>query len=196
MRSILYWHSYTYALLVRLMFKKYYTDRYKAIKNVIDNNSSVVDVCCGDSKLYAFLKCKNINYLGLDFNQTFIKFSNKRGINVRLFDIYKDEIPVSDFVVIQGSMYQFIPNHNKILKKLYEAADKYLIITEPIRNYAQSQNNFISLIGRLLNNPGDSMKVHRFTLQTFKEALQPFKGNIVSENIINGDIEYMVVIKK
>jgi len=178
------------------MFKKYYNDRYQAINNVIDNNSSVVDVCCGDSMLYTFLKCKNIDYLGLDFNTTFIKFSKKRGINVRKFDIYKDEIPVNDYVVIQGSLYQFIPNQHQILKKLYEAADKYLIISEPIRNYAQSKNKLVSCISKLINNPGDGTKVHRFTLQTFKEALHPFQENIVSEFAINGDIEYMVVIKK
>jgi len=178
------------------MFWKHYNTRYKTIKNSIEENSSVIDVCCGDSKLYSFLKSKNVDYLGLDFNPTFIKSSKKRGINVRLFNMYEDEIPKSDIIVIQASLYQFIPNHSEILDKLYNATNKYLIITEPIRSYAQSKNKIVSLIGRLLNNPGDDMKIHRFTLQTFKEALNPFQENIVSEFVMNGDIEYMVVIKK
>ena len=52
------------------------------------------------------------------------------------------------------------------------------------------------MAGKLLNNPGDSLKEHRFTLKTLKEALQPFKENIAKEFLIKGEIEYLVEIRK
>ena len=196
MRSILYWNSYIYSFLVRLQFQKYYTDRYIAVKNIIDDNSSVIDVCCGDSKLYSFLKCKNVKYLGLDFNTKFIKYSKKNNINVKNFNIIEEVIPKADYVVMQASLYQFIPDHNQVINKLFNAALKCLIITEPVKSFAQSKNRVISMAGKLLNNPGDSLKEHRFTLKTLKEAMSPFSDNIVKEFLIKGGIEYLVEIRK
>ena len=196
MRSILYWNSYIYSFLVRLQFNKYYTDRYIAVKNIIEDNSSVIDVCCGDSKLYSFLKCKNVKYLGLDFNTKFIKYSKKNNINVKNFNIIEEVIPKADYVVMQASLYQFIPDHNQVINKLFNAALKCLIITEPVKSFAQSKNRVISMAGKLLNNPGDSLKEHRFTLKTLKEAMSPFSDNIVKEFLIKGGIEYLVEIRK
>ena len=179
------------------MFREHYTQRYKAISNLIESNSSVLDVCCGDSKLYSFLERKQIDYLGLDFNPTFIKVSKRRGIQARMFDLYDDDLPKADFVVIQASLYQFIPDHNIILQKLFNAAKRYLIIAEPIKNYAQSKWKVVSLLGKLLNNPaGDGMKMHRFNLITLKEAMRPFEKNIVEEFMMLGNIEYVFVVKK
>ena len=156
----------------------------------------MVDVCCGDSYLQSFFENKNIEYLGLDFNPTFINFSSKRGINAKLFNIYKDDIPQADYIVIQTSLYQFIPNHDQILQKLYQAADKYLIITETLKSLGGSGNKFVSSIGRFLNNPGDGVKAERFVMQTFKKAMKPFQKNIEHEFFINGGLDYLVVIKK
>ena len=196
MRSMLYWHPYSYKFLVRLMYKKHYGELYETINDLIAENSSVVDVCCGDSYLQSFFENKNIEYLGLDFNPTFINFSSKRGINAKLFNIYKDDIPQADYIVIQTSLYQFIPNHDQILQKLYQAADKYLIITETLKSLGGSGNKFVSSIGRFLNNPGDGVKAERFVMPTFKKAMEPFQKNIENEFFINGGLDYLVVIKK
>ena len=196
MRSILYWHPYIYKFLMKLRFKKYFNERYEAINELIPAGSSVVDVCCGDSFLYSFLKNKKIEYLGLDFNPSFIKNSIKQGINVKLFNIYEDPIPPADFVVIQASLYQFIPNHQKLLHKLYNSANKYLIITETIDSYGSSNNKFISFVGKILNNPGDGIKKERFTYLTFKKAIEPFKNKIENEISICGDLDILVSIKK
>ena len=196
MKSILYWHPNIYNFLVRLMYKTSFNERYTTINNLITDNSSVVDVCCGDSYLYSYLKNKNINYLGLDFNPTFINISKRKGIKARLFNIYEDPIPHADYIIIQTSLYQFIPNHDQILKKLYQAADKYLIITETMKSYGGSKNKFFSKIGKYLNNPGDGIKENRFSLITFKKAMEPFQEKIENEFFIKGNIDYVVVIKK
>ena len=196
MRSILYWHPIIYNLLVKLMYKKHYNDRYREINRLIEADSSVVDVCCGDSYLYSFLKNKNINYLGLDFNPTFINVSVKKGINVRLFNIFKDEIPKADYVVIQTSLYQFIPNHDRILKKLLLATGKYLIITETVKSFGASNNKFISTIGKFLNNPGDGVKPERFSKSSFETAIEPFRKKIIDKYFICDGMDLLVIIEK
>jgi len=182
--------------MIKLLFRRHYAERYEAISNLIDNNSSVLDVCCGDSKLYSYLKRKNVDYLGLDFSPAFRKASKRKGINTRIFDLYKDDPPKADFVVIHASLYQFIPDHSAILHKLYNAAKRYLIVAEPIRNYIQSKWKAVSFLGRLLNNPGNGVKIQRFTLGTLKEAMEPFQAKVVEEFMIQGDIEYVFVVRK
>lgn len=196
MRSVLYWNPYIYSFLVRLLFRRDYAGRYEAISSLIESNSSVLDVCCGDSKLYFYLKSKNVDYLGLDMNPTFGKVSKRKGIKAKVFDLYKDDPPKTDVIVIHASLYQFIPNHSAILQKLYNAAKKYLIVAEPVRSYTQSKWKVVSLLGRVLNNPGDGMKIQRFTIETFKEAMEPFRDKVVLEFMIRGNIEYVFVVKK
>lgn len=196
MKSIVYWHPFIYSLFIKFSFKRNYTDRYRAIADIIPKNSSIIDVCCGDCRLYNFLKSRYVDYLGLDFNKNFIMEAKKKGIKGTLFNIYIDEIPRTDYVIMQGSLYQFIPNHAWVLNKLYDAAGKCLIISEPVKNYASSRSRFVSLIAKMLNNPGDGIKVNRFNISTLKEAMRPYERNIVKEFYITSGIEYVVVVKK
>ena len=73
---------------------------------------------------------------------------------------------------------------------------KYLIITETINSYGSSKNKFTSLIGKLLNNPGDGIKKERFTLSSFRKAMEPYKKKIKKEILICGGLDIMVVIEK
>lgn len=196
MRSIIYWHPAIYSFFIRLSFKDAYAKRYEAIKDLIENNSSVADICCGDCKIFDYLRDKKVDYLGLDFNPYFIKAVNKRGIKARVFNIQEDEIPKSDYILIQGSLYQFFPKHNQVLQKLFDAATKYLIVSEAIKNYADSKSKIISFIAKMLNNPGDGIKPYRFNINTLKETLEPFRKNIVKEFLASNGMEYIVVMKK
>ena len=74
MKSITYWHPFLYKILMKLLFRGSYNSRYLEIANIIDNNSSVIDVCCGDAKLYEFLKKKMLNILVLILVELFTIF--------------------------------------------------------------------------------------------------------------------------
>jgi len=90
MKSITYWHPFIYSLLMQLSYKKYYLDRYKVVSDLIESNSSILDICCGDCKIYDFLKVKNVNYVGIDFNKAFVKAAQNKGIRAYRLDIIKD----------------------------------------------------------------------------------------------------------
>ena len=182
--------------MVRLLFRRHYAERYETISSLIDSNSSVLDVCCGDSKLFSYLKRKNVDYLGLDINPSFGKVAKRKGIKTRVFDLYKDEPPKTDVIVIHASLYQFIPDRSEIVQKLYNGAKKYLIVSEPVKSYTQSKWKVVSLLGRFLNNPGDGMKIQRFTLNTLKETMRPFQNEVVEEFMVPDCMEYVFVVKK
>ena len=74
MKSVTYWHPVIYKILMKVLFKRNYKRRYLEIANLIENNSSVIDICCGDAQLYSFLKNKKIKYTGIDFNNTFLNY--------------------------------------------------------------------------------------------------------------------------
>ncbi|MFA4981133.1 MAG: methionine biosynthesis protein MetW [Candidatus Omnitrophota bacterium] len=196
MKSINHWHPSIYSFFIRLSYRRNYRKRYEPIVDLIADGSSVTDVCCGDCRIYGYLKDKNVKYIGLDFNPQFIASARKKGIDARIFNVYDGDIPVSDYVMMQGSLYQFYPRHVDILRKMYAAASKYLIISEPVKNNADSGSPIIASLARALNNPGDGTKAHRFKVDTLKVALEPFRNLIVKEFPAAGGIDYVAVIKK
>lgn len=196
MKSITYWHPLIYSFLMRLSYKNHYRNRYEVLWNLLEPGSSLIDVCCGDGKLHDFIKDKNIDYLGLDFNPTFVRVAAKKGINSRMFNIYTDELPQADTILLQASLYQFIPKHHFVLDKCLKAARKQLIVCEAVKNHACSKSKIIRAIAQKLNNPGDGPKQDRFDIHTFQQALQPFRKHIVREFLAPNQIEYVVLLKK
>ena len=196
MKSLTYWHPLIYTFLIRLSYGRGYNQRYQAIADLVEARSSLVDVCCGDSRIYSFLREKDIDYTGLDFNQCFVDKATKKGIRARLFDIRKDPVPQGDYILMQASLYQFYPNQHEIIRKLLDASSKALILSEPMKNKAHSQSKAISLLGVLFSNPGDGIKEFKFNPETLKETLRPFARNIKKEFLTANDIEYVVMLAK
>ena len=197
MKSVTYWHPVIYKILMKVLFKRNYKMRYLEIANLIENNSSVIDICCGDAQLYSFLKNKKIKYTGIDFNNVFLDYLRNKKINVIHLDINKEDIPIkADYVVIQSSLYQFMPNHLHIIKKLLEISKKYLIIQETVKSYTSSSNFFFSLIGKILNNPGDGYKTKRLDKQLLLKELESMKNKIILKKDFNNYKDITIVIKK
>lgn len=196
MRSITYWHPFLYSLLLRVSFRKHYLSRYQTISDLIPPHSSVLDVCCGDCKIYDFLKLKHVDYRGVDFNSIFVNSARARGIQAYERNIKKDVLPQADIVLLQGSLYQFIPDQVEIVTKLLTCAKKAFILCEPIKNHAASNFNLLSKLACVLNNPGDGIKLHRFNLEMLKEMLRPFEKNMIQQFLSPNQMEYVVVLGK
>ena len=182
-----------YTLAIRALYGKHYVASYKKIASLIPENSSLVDVCCGDAILYSFLKSKNIDYLGLDANQPFVNSSLKRNIRIKLADARYDEIPGADYIVLQRSLYQF-KNPVALVNKLRVSARKAVVISESINNLGNSvfgkmTSKIIPLfVGTNFDNPG-----FRFNEKGFKKILNPFSPKYMK---VEGGRDLMAVIKK
>lgn len=165
-----------YSMAMRMLYSKDYKKRYLDIVQLVINNSSVVDVCCGDCALYSFLKNKNIDYLGIDISTEFVSFGNQRKIKVKLADVTKDEIPLSDYIILQGSLYQF-NNPRALVKKLSKSAKKAVIISESIEKMEDDlffiKPIFLRVLPLIVGTKNDN-PLFRYNIKGLKELLAPY----------------------
>ncbi len=194
-KSINYRSTYVYHATMRMIYPSSYDARYEAVSELIPEGASVLDACCGDARLYTnFLKKKNVAYTGLDINHEFIQTARAAGADARLTDILiNNNLPTADYVVLQSSLYQFIPRHDTVLRKLAASARKGLIIAEPVKNLGGSSNPLLKWAGRAMNNPGTGTKTHRFSRESLQNALKQFKS--VQMKDICGGREVLCVLE-
>ncbi len=160
---------------MRIVYGGWFEERFRAVADAIPDGVSLTDVCCGDGYLYRrFLSTRHIDYLGLDINAKFVHWLARRGVNAQVCDVRFDPIPEADIILMQASLYQFIPSHENILRKLVDAARKCVILTEPVRNLSTSQNPLLSRLGRRFTDPGTGEAPHRFNEETLRQILIPY----------------------
>jgi len=171
----IYSHPLLYEASIRLLYRWHYNSRYRAAAEHIPLGASVVDLCAGDCALYRYaLQAKGVNYLACDFNEIFLQWAKGNGIATRRLDLRLEEIPSADYVVMMGSLNQFIPNEGEIVEKMMRAAGKKVIITEPVRNLWQSPFPPARWAARWFTSIGSETFEHRFDETSFRERLAPY----------------------
>jgi len=191
--SLVYQSKIIYTLLMKCLYGHHYLGRYRAIAEKIPRGTSVTDVCSGDSALYTrYLKGKN-KYTGIDMNP--LTTFNTHWAKVIKGNIVTEAIPKADYIVMQGSLYQFMPKHKTIIDKMLKSSNKKVIISEPIINLSNSNIGFISTITKKVANPGSGQKIERFTKRSFIDFFKSDFRNIIEEiSLISGGREMMVVL--
>jgi trans-aconitate methyltransferase len=175
MRSPIYWHPRLYQLAIRLLYGKHYRDRYAAIASRIATGVSVVDLCCGDCRLFTQeLAGRAGSYLGLELNERFVRRARTRGITASVWDFRVDPVPPADVVILQGSLYQAVPDHVVLIERMLRAARHAVIIAEPVKNLSTSGHGAVSWIAQHMANPGTQHMATRFTEQSLRELFSRF----------------------
>jgi hypothetical protein len=178
--SPIYFNPTLYHFLMHTLYGKNFNSRYQVIANEIPERVSVVDVCAGDAYLYTnFLNKKSIRYTALDNSPYFLRWGQKKGIDYRKVNVFFDEIPKGDVVVIMASLYHFIPKEKEILHKLVRSARQKLIISEPISNLSSSHFGIIARISNLLTTPFEDTGQYvgeRFDEERITSLLKAFPG--------------------
>ncbi len=173
MISPIYWHPYVYELAMRLLYRARYRERIQAVAALIPEGARVADVCAGDCSLYRYgLRDKSVTYTAYDRNPVFVRWARRRGMDMERLDLWDQEIPAADCVVMMGSLYQFIPRHTGILDKLIRAARRRVIVNEPVMNLAQSPHAWIRRAAWLLSDAGRESSRHRFTEGELRSLLE------------------------
>ncbi|MEW6239124.1 MAG: methionine biosynthesis protein MetW [Candidatus Omnitrophota bacterium] len=171
----IYSHPLLYEASIRLLYRWHYKSRYRAVAELIPSGASVADICAGDCALYRYaLQAKEVDYLACDFNEVFLRWAEGRGIAARRLDLCREEIPPAEYVVMMGSLCQFIPHEGEIVEKMMRAAGKKVIITEPVRNLWQSPFPPARWAARWFSSIGSETFEHRFDETTFRERLTPY----------------------
>ncbi|MDD5195666.1 MAG: hypothetical protein PHQ96_08365 [Candidatus Omnitrophica bacterium] len=177
---MLYSHRAFYHLFIRLVYNRYFHARYRVICSEIPDGSTVTEVCSGDCYLYdKYLRHKAITYVGLDIAPRMLRWAKKRGITTKEFDLWKDVLPASEIIIMQGSLYQFIPHEKMIINKLLSAARKKVIISEPIRNLTSSDSPLINRVIGCLKRLGITEKLYltqRFNRESLRDLFSSFEA--------------------
>src|SRR5215471_18326424 len=152
--SLIYKSPFVYELAMLVLYGRHYNARYTSIVNLIPDNAMVLDLCCGPALLFhRYLRNKSVRYKGLDINQPFIDRLVEAGGEGEAWDLRSDrELPVSDYVIMQASLYHFLPDASSIVNRMLAAARRSVIIAEPVRNLTTSSSSFLSFIGRAFTN--------------------------------------------
>ena len=195
-RGVLYSSTLMYRFFMKLAYGQNFESRYEAIAEHIPQGVSVIDVCCGDCYLYhKYLKFKDVKYLGLDVNTAFVSNALKKKLNVRLFDINVDTIPTAEYIIMQSSLYQFIPDEKLILEKLFRSATKAVIVAEPIRNLSTSDNLFIASIAKTIGRLITGSTAMRFNEQSLTKLFNTYGEQLKSKFQTKGGRELVAIFE-
>ena len=194
--SLIYRNASVYELAMLFLYGRHYTSRYSAIAELIPAGSSVLDLCCGPALLYhRYLRAKDVRYTGLDINTKFIEQLIRRGGSGRVWDLRNEEpLPSADFVIMQASLYHFLPDATRVVNRMLHAAREQVIIAEPVRNLASSNSRLLSLLGRLFTNPGAGEHSLRFTEASLADFFSGYASCVVGSFTIAGGRERVYVL--
>ena len=197
MTSLIYRSASVYELAMLVLYGRHYASRYTAIAELIPDGSSVLDLCCGPALLYhRYLRSKAVQYTGLDINQKFIDQLIRRGGNGRVWDLRSNEpLPSADYVIMQASLYHFLPDASPIVNRMLQAARNQVIVAEPVRNLSESDSRLLAALGRLFTNPGTGEHRLRFTEQTLADFFRVYTAQVVQSFRIAGGREKVYVLR-
>jgi SAM-dependent methyltransferase len=194
--SFIYRNSRIYEIVMRLLYGRYYEDRYIALANLIPAGSSVLDLCCGPGVLYTrYLRGKSVRYVGLDVNERFIEALTSQGGAGIVMDLRDDNpLPKADYIVMQASLYHFIPRASQMVARMLKSANRQAIIAEPIQNLTSSSNPLLALAGRFFTNPGSGDQPHRFTESDLDQLISGLGTDCAQSFLIPGGREKIYVL--
>jgi hypothetical protein len=197
MQSPIYWHPLIYQNAIKFSFGNHYTTRYSALEKHIPAGAQLLELCMGDAFFYLnYLKDKKLNYSCADINPVFIKAAKRKGLNPIVLDVFKDPIPQSDYILMQGSLYHFIPEEKFILGKLLNACNKQLIISEPVNNMSNSSSILKASLAEFLSKAKSGQSKIKFTAGTLKESFALFKGQVAIWEESPDNKEIIIVLRK
>jgi hypothetical protein len=149
--------------VMRALYGRGFQARYRSLSALIEPDADVFEVCAGDAYLYErYLGPRGIRYRGGDLNPAFVRHAQRRGVPLSLLDLREDEVPAADYVVIQASLYQFMPDERALIDKLLRSARRMLLVAEPIRNLSSSGPRVLRWLAQRSADPGDGHKATRF----------------------------------
>lgn len=177
--SLVYRNSWIYELAMIALYGRHYAARYRAIADLIPAGSSVLDLCCGPGILHSrYLRGKAVAYTGLDINPRFVARVRRHGGQGLVWDLHADRpLPSADSVVMQASLYQFLPDPAPVVRRMLQAAQERVIIAEPIRNLSDSRFRMLAAFAGRQADAGLGVRPRRFTEETldafFNDLSQP-----------------------
>jgi hypothetical protein len=196
--SLIYRSAVGYELLIRALYGRHYADRMRAIATEVPPGSPVLELCCGPATLYRrFLRGRTSRYLGLDVNPGFVAALRRRGIDALELDLAAGDraLPSADVVIIQASLYHFLPRAEVVVDRMLAAARDRVIVSEPVRNLACSDVPIVRILGRRAADPGTGGHARRFDERSLDAFMARYRAQILKAFAIPGGRERVYVLQ-
>jgi SAM-dependent methyltransferase len=193
--ALVYRSAQLYELAMVLLYGRHYSSRYRVLADLIEPQSSVLDLCCGPGILYQrYLRHKGVSYTGLDINEGFIKRVNEIGGQGFVWNLQDDKpLPRSEYVVMQASLYHFLPDPTRIAERMLNAASKSVIIAEPIRNLACNKTRLLRNLAKRFSDTGTGEQM-RFTEQALDSFFARYSSRKLQTFLIPGGREKVYIL--
>lgn len=176
--ALLYKNTYLYHGLINFVYGASRKERFHAVVRWVPDNMEVLDVCSGDGTLASYL-AEGVKYRGLDQSPVFVREGQALGRAVELFDVRTGDLPSTDVVVCQVSLFQFYPHAESLLARLFDAAKYRLVISESVFSLSQSRWSWLaSVVGRGTQTKGMSTHTFRYTASSLRQLFQPYTANV------------------
>jgi SAM-dependent methyltransferase len=196
--SIIYSNASVYETVMRALYGSGYSDRFRSVADLIEEGSSVLDVCCGPGTLFhRYLKAKRVRYTGLDINPHFVERLAADGAKGLIWNLNVPRpLPRAEYVVMQGSLYHFLPEASNIIDRMVSAAEKQVLIAEPIRNLTDSRIFLLAFLARKLTNPGTGDQPNRFNEARLDALMERYRkrSHDVQSRLIAGGREKLYIL--
>jgi SAM-dependent methyltransferase len=197
--SLIYNSALMYEAVMRLLYGRWYNERYQSVADLIGEGSSVLDVCCGPGTLFQrYLKAKRVRYTGLDINRHFIDRLCAGGATGVVWNLKENRpLPRAEYVIIQSSLYHFLPDASSLVDRMIAAAEKQVLIAEPIRNIADSRIRPLAFLACKLTNPGTEDQPSRFDLARLDALMERYRrrGHATRSQLIAGGREKLYILQ-
>ncbi len=197
--SLVYRSATGYELLMRTLYGRHYAARLSAVADQVRPGASVLELCPGPGALYErHLRRRTGAYTGADVNEAFLRRLRGMGADVLALDLSSAaaQLPGADVVIMQASLYHFLPDAGAIVDRMLAAARERVIIAEPIRNLTSSRLPLLGLLGRRATDPGAGGEGHaqRFSEPTLDRLMESYAGLTVAAFTIPGGREKVFVL--
>jgi SAM-dependent methyltransferase len=195
--GLIYRSSRGYELMMRALYGRHYKDRMRSVAEQVPPGAAVLELCCGPGTLYdRYLRGRAGSYIGLDLNPGFVERLRRRGVDARLVDLAGSEepLPGADVAIIQASLYHFIPDAGRLVDRMIAAARRRVIVSEPIRNLASSENPVIGRLGKRAADPGVGGHEQRFNEATLDQLMARYASRVEAAFLIPGGREKVYVL--
>jgi len=111
-----------------------FSTRYPVFADVIEKDSSVLDIGCGDgSTLIYLIEKKKIRGEGVDISERAVNMARAGGIQAHVADVSSDKFKIRkkyDYIIV-SEVLEHIPNPEDVMKKAKGRFNKLLIISMP-----------------------------------------------------------------
>ncbi len=180
---------------MRVLYGRYYAARDVAVAAQIPDGASVLELCCGPARLYLReLRGRIGSYVAIDASAVFVERLRRRGVDARQADVRTADLPLADVVVMQASLYHFLPDAEGMLGRMRAAATASVVIAEPVRNLAASRLGLVARLGAGGAATAEGAQAQRFDAESLRALMERVGGDVLFSAPVPGGREHVYVL--